>query len=90
MATETTGKALEALTAAGKGTEASGVLATARDQLLPRAAKISDTTWRERFLTQVPDNARTLALARAWAALGASNTPTRSAPTAMSLPTVGF
>jgi hypothetical protein len=31
--------------------------------LLARAAKISDPVWRERFLTGVPDNSRTLALA---------------------------
>jgi tetratricopeptide (TPR) repeat protein len=53
----------EALMANGLNTEAGQVLVTARDQLLQRAAKISDATWRERFLNQVPDNARTLALA---------------------------
>jgi hypothetical protein len=41
------------------------VLAAAREHLLSRAAKISDPVWRERFLTQVPNNARTLALAGA-------------------------
>ncbi len=53
----------EALTASGRVAEAAHVLAAARQQLLERAAKISDAAWRERFLTQVPDNARTLALA---------------------------
>jgi tetratricopeptide (TPR) repeat protein len=53
----------EALAAAGEEPESARVLAAARNQLLSRAAKISDTQWRERFLTQVPDNARTLALA---------------------------
>jgi hypothetical protein len=31
---------------------------------LLRADKISDAAWRERFLTAVPDNARTLAVGR--------------------------
>jgi tetratricopeptide (TPR) repeat protein len=52
----------EALSAAGQTTEAAGVLVAAREHLLARAAKISDATWRGRFLTQVPDNARTLEL----------------------------
>jgi tetratricopeptide (TPR) repeat protein len=53
----------EALTRSGDVAEAAKVLTSAREQLLARAAKISDLVWRERFLTQVPDNARTLALA---------------------------
>ncbi|WP_437779709.1 serine/threonine-protein kinase [Sorangium sp. So ce1097] len=53
----------EALAAAGAAREAAEVLAAAREHLLSRAAKISDPTFRERFLTCVPDNARTLALA---------------------------
>nr|WP_233561216.1 hypothetical protein [Sorangium cellulosum] len=53
----------EALAAAGAAREAAEALAAAREQLLSRAAKISDPTFRERFLTCVPDNARTLALA---------------------------
>jgi len=55
----------EALEATGASNEALGVLAAAREHLLSRAAKISDPVWRERFLTQVPNNARTLALAGA-------------------------
>ncbi|WP_437733880.1 serine/threonine-protein kinase [Sorangium sp. So ce1335] len=53
----------EALAAAGAAREAAAALAAAREHLLGRAAKISDPTFRERFLTCVPDNARTLALA---------------------------
>ncbi|WP_438017101.1 protein kinase [Sorangium sp. So ce315] len=53
----------EALAAVGAAREAAEVLAAAREHLLGRAAKISDPTFRERFLTCVPDNARTLALA---------------------------
>jgi tetratricopeptide (TPR) repeat protein len=53
----------EALAANGAGAESAEVLAAAREHLLSRAAKISDPTWRERFLSHVPENARTLALA---------------------------
>ncbi|HTN83381.1 MAG TPA: serine/threonine-protein kinase PknK, partial [Sorangium sp.] len=53
----------EALAAAGAAREAAEALAAAREHLLSRAAKISDPSFRERFLTCVPDNARTLALA---------------------------
>ncbi|WP_437589569.1 serine/threonine-protein kinase [Sorangium sp. So ce1000] len=53
----------EALAAAGATREAAEALAVARQHLLDRAAKISDAAWRERFLTCVPDNARTLSLA---------------------------
>ena len=53
----------EALAALGRTEELAVALADAREHLLARAAKISDTAWRERFLAAVPDNARTLALA---------------------------
>jgi hypothetical protein len=53
----------EALQAAGPKEEFAAAVASARDHLLARAAKISDADWRRRFLTAVPDNARTLALA---------------------------
>jgi hypothetical protein len=52
----------EALRATGARREFEQVARTARDRLLDRAAKISDAAWRERFLTAVPDNARTLVL----------------------------
>src|SRR5262249_7862108 len=52
----------EALAAAGENERFDQALASARAHLLARAAKISDPAWRERFLTTVPDNARTLAL----------------------------
>ncbi|WP_437762847.1 protein kinase [Sorangium sp. So ce281] len=55
----------EALAAAGAAREAAEALAVARQHLLDRAAKISDASFRERFLTCVPDNAKTLALAAA-------------------------
>jgi tetratricopeptide (TPR) repeat protein len=53
----------EALRAAGLEAEFAAAIADARRHLLARAAKISDPEWRRRFLTAVPDNARTLALA---------------------------
>jgi serine/threonine protein kinase/tetratricopeptide (TPR) repeat protein len=55
----------EALAAAGKEREFAATIAEARERLLARAAKISDPSFRERFLTQVPDNAQTLALSAA-------------------------
>jgi tetratricopeptide (TPR) repeat protein len=54
----------EALVAAGRAEEFETAIADARDRLLARAAKISDPEWRHRFLTAVPDNARTLRLAQ--------------------------
>ncbi|WP_438015146.1 protein kinase [Sorangium sp. So ce315] len=56
----------EALAAAGQAAEARGAIALARNGLLVRAGRISDPAWRERFLRDVPDNARILALARGW------------------------
>jgi tetratricopeptide (TPR) repeat protein len=53
----------EALRAAGLTAEFTGAIGSARDLLLAKAEKISDPEWRRRFLTAVPDNARTLALA---------------------------
>ncbi|WP_437995654.1 protein kinase [Sorangium sp. So ce185] len=56
----------EALDASGRRAEAMAAIASARAALLARADKLSDPTWRERFLRDVPDNARTLELARQW------------------------
>ncbi|MGK4003495.1 tetratricopeptide repeat protein [Sorangium sp. So ce1036] len=56
----------EALAASGRHEEAAAAIAAARTALLARADKLSDPTWRERFLRDVPDNARTLELARRW------------------------
>jgi serine/threonine protein kinase/tetratricopeptide (TPR) repeat protein len=53
----------QALLAEGETEAFAEIIAEARERLLERAGKISDPAWRERFLT-VPDNARTLALAR--------------------------
>ncbi|WP_438023632.1 serine/threonine-protein kinase [Sorangium sp. So ce233] len=62
----------EALAAVGQTAEAKGAIALARNGLLVRAGRISDPAWRERFLRDVPDNARILALACGWLDEGAS------------------
>jgi eukaryotic-like serine/threonine-protein kinase len=54
---------LRALAARGMHEGFAAAISQARDRLLAGAAKISDPRWRARFLTSVPDNARTLALA---------------------------
>ncbi|XXX73112.1 protein kinase [Sorangium sp. So ce134] len=56
----------EALAASGRHAEAMAAIASARTALLARAEKLGDPVWRERFLRDVPDNARTLELARQW------------------------
>jgi hypothetical protein len=56
----------EALDAVGEPDRARAALEAARARLLDRAARISDPQLRTSFLTQVPDNARTLQLARTW------------------------
>jgi hypothetical protein len=56
----------ESLLAAGDPDAARAMIATARDAVLARAAKIADPEARRRFLEAVPENARTLALAEAW------------------------
>ncbi|WP_437274861.1 protein kinase [Sorangium sp. So ce375] len=56
----------EALAASGKRAEAEAAIASATAALLARAEKLSDPTWRERFLRDVPDNARTIELAQQW------------------------
>jgi hypothetical protein len=54
----------ETLEAVGENDAAREAVATARVRLLERAANIRDAAWRESFLERVPENARTLALAR--------------------------
>jgi tetratricopeptide (TPR) repeat protein len=61
----------EALAASGDPFSAAGAIASARAHLLARAEKIRDPGWRERFLSGVPDNARTLELAGRWLTAGA-------------------
>ena len=57
----------EALEASGRREEARAVLAEAKRRLVERAAQIGDDASRKGFLGSVLENARTLALAAAWA-----------------------
>jgi tetratricopeptide (TPR) repeat protein len=54
----------EALLATGNGSAAREVIEGARDELLRRAAKISNPAWRKSFLENVPEHARTFAIAK--------------------------
>jgi tetratricopeptide (TPR) repeat protein len=54
----------------GHHTQARAAIAKARDRLLTRADQIASPVWRTSFLTRVPENARTLTLARQWKAAG--------------------
>lgn len=56
----------EALQASGRQDEARAAITAARNRLLERASHIRDEALRRSFLEQVPENARTLALASAW------------------------
>lgn len=58
--------AAEARQADGDTEAARAALTDALAQLHLRADKIPDANQRERFLTTVPENARTLTLARTW------------------------
>jgi tetratricopeptide (TPR) repeat protein len=58
----------EALHASGDPDGARAAIASARAHLLAWAAKIGDPAWRESFLANIPENARTLALAAEWGA----------------------
>ena len=56
----------EALFAVGEKERAAEAIGVARERLLENAAKIGDASYKKSFLESVPENARTLALARAW------------------------
>jgi hypothetical protein len=56
----------EALMAAGQGGAARAYLRTAHERLLVRAGRIRDAAWRRSFLENVPENAKTIELVRAW------------------------
>jgi eukaryotic-like serine/threonine-protein kinase len=58
----------EALQATGSIDGARAEIQKARAALEARAAKIADADWRRSFLEAVPENARTLELARSWLA----------------------
>jgi len=57
----------EALYQAGEQDKARAAIEVAAQRVTERARKIKDAEWRESFLKRVPDNARTLALAKQWA-----------------------
>lgn len=57
---------VEVLDATGHHGEARELLADARDRLLRIAAAIPDEEFRSSYLEQVPENARTIALAEKW------------------------
>ena len=56
----------EALAHAGDQDAARAAIKEARDRLHVRASWLHDATLRDSFLTRVPENARTLELARMW------------------------
>jgi eukaryotic-like serine/threonine-protein kinase len=56
----------EALAAAGDAAAAAAAIARARDSVFARAEGLRDPARRSRFLRDVPENARTVELARAW------------------------
>ncbi|RPI57631.1 MAG: tetratricopeptide repeat protein, partial [Lysobacterales bacterium] len=56
----------ETLEAAGRTEAARAAIAIARRRLLARAAAIDDESARSSFLERVPDNLRTLELAKSW------------------------
>jgi tetratricopeptide (TPR) repeat protein len=56
----------EALMATGQGGAARAYLRTAHERLLVRAGRIRDAAWRRSFLENVPENAKTIELVRAW------------------------
>ncbi|XYH95857.1 protein kinase domain-containing protein [Sorangium sp. So ce1128] len=65
----------EAFSAVGDAKRAAAAIAAARDKLLDRAASVRDPEWRRRFLSHVPDNARTLELAAQWVGTGRNTAP---------------
>jgi len=62
----------ECLAARDAHAEARVAIVAARARLLARAARIAEAAWRQRFLADVPANAKVLALAEAWEKTAAS------------------
>ncbi|UQA63976.1 protein kinase [Polyangium aurulentum] len=63
---------VESLEANRRHDEARNAVANARDRLLAIAAKIDDPAYRKSFLENVPENRRTIELAREWQSRGVS------------------
>ena len=76
----------EALAANGEDAAARATLAGAAARLQARAAELGNAEWRRSFLAKVPDNARTLVLAREW---GVADADDRPAPARGDRPTPG-
>jgi hypothetical protein len=71
---------IESLEANGRHAEARAALADARDRLLAMAAAITDPAYQKSFLEDVPENRRTLGLAREWLGDGGeADTPSKGA-----------
>ena len=70
----------EALAANGAEAEARAALDAARERLLARAARIEEPAWRERFLNDVPVNARIISLAAQWSVSAVPRAPTAERP----------
>jgi eukaryotic-like serine/threonine-protein kinase len=70
----------EALAQNGADAEARAALEVARERLLARATRIEEPSWRERFLNDVPVNARILSLAAQWSAAPIARAPTGERP----------
>ena len=66
----------EALFRTGDAAAAHAAIATARERVLRRAARITVAAWRASFLAAIPENVRTLELAARW--LGTTPTPDAS------------
>jgi serine/threonine protein kinase/tetratricopeptide (TPR) repeat protein len=62
----------EALYATGDRERAHAAISTARERLLTIAEKIADPVYRQTFLENAPENARTLELAKEWLGVGVS------------------
>jgi len=65
----------EALLQNGLDVEARAALESARERIQARAARIEEPAWRERFLHDVPVNARILSLAAQWSSPEAPKKP---------------
>jgi tetratricopeptide (TPR) repeat protein len=77
----------ESLLANGRHVEARAALVNARDRLLAIAAKITEAAYQKSFLENVPENRRTLDLAREWLGEGGEAEPRSQGAPAPASPT---
>jgi tetratricopeptide (TPR) repeat protein len=78
---------IESLLANGRHAEARAALVNARDRLLATAAKIIEAAHQKSFLENVPENRRTLDLAREWLGEGGEAEPRSQGAPAPASPT---